>query len=302
MDSEKKYKEALERARKIHNQTGFDYEKGLIEEIFPELRESEDEKTRKRIIALVTTHGQGMYKGDMLAWLEKHKYTEDDLDKAYKCADEVQYRRGYEDAKKRDCKAGEQKPVVSDDALREGITHFGITQYQIDNWLKKYVEVEKLEQKTADKVEPKFKVGDWCIGESGYVSPYDNKTMETNELSCKDLMVGDWMRIKVTQRDTKVINIAANNVYTEAVFPIRYDEIEPIHLTPEILENNGFHEEWDEDIKLMVCDSIIVEIGNNYKLYTDGKMYLHGVLAPLYYVHEFQHALRICNIEKEIKL
>ena len=102
--------------------------------------------------------------------------------------------------------------------------------------------------------------------------------------------------------DTKVTNIATNNVYTEAVFPIRYDEIEPIPLTPEILKKNGFHEEWDEDIKLMVCGSIIVEIGNNYKLYTDGKMYLHGVLAPLYYVHQLQHALRICNIEKEIIL
>lgn len=131
---------------------------------------------------------------------------------------------------------------------------------------------------------------------------FNNKIMKTNELSCKDLMVGDWMRIKVTKRDTKVTNIATNNVYTEAVFPIRYDEIEPIPLTPEILENNGFHEEWDEDIKLMVCDSIIVEIGNNYKLYTDGKMYLYRVSAPLYYVHQLQHALRLCNIEKEIIL
>lgn len=40
-------------------------------------------------------------------------------------------------------KQAEQKPVISGDALREGIAHFGITQYQIDNWLKKYVDVEK---------------------------------------------------------------------------------------------------------------------------------------------------------------
>ena len=45
----------------------------------------------------------------------------------------------------REEKQGEQKPVISDDALKEGIAQFGITQYQIDNWLKKYVDVEKQE-------------------------------------------------------------------------------------------------------------------------------------------------------------
>ncbi len=39
-------------------------------------------------------------------------------------------------------KMSEQKPIISNNAIREGITHFGITQYQIDNWLKKYVDVE----------------------------------------------------------------------------------------------------------------------------------------------------------------
>lgn len=38
----KAYDEALERARKIHNETEFDYEKGMMEEIFPSLKESED--------------------------------------------------------------------------------------------------------------------------------------------------------------------------------------------------------------------------------------------------------------------
>ena len=47
MNYEKKYKEALERARKI-------YEQGTITEslcyVFPELKESEDERIRKEII------------------------------------------------------------------------------------------------------------------------------------------------------------------------------------------------------------------------------------------------------------
>ena len=35
----------------------------------------------------------------------------------------------------------EQKPVISDEAIRDGVVHFGITQYQIDNWLKKHINV-----------------------------------------------------------------------------------------------------------------------------------------------------------------
>ena len=77
-------------------------------------------------------------------------------------------------------KQREQKPVISADALREGIAHFGITQHQIDNWLKKYVDVKKqCEQKSFDyenaniqqkdfapKVEPRFHEGDWLVQEN----------------------------------------------------------------------------------------------------------------------------------------
>ena len=137
MDYEKEYKGALERAKKL-------YERGTITEslsyVFPELREEfEDEKIRKRLIHLVKkSHEQGGYAlhkwdaDEMLTWLEKQ---------------------------------GRKKPAISDDALREGIAHFGITQYQIDNWLKKYVDVEH-EQKSADEVKPKFQKGDWIT--NGY--------------------------------------------------------------------------------------------------------------------------------------
>ena len=67
MDYEKKYKEALERAKSFKTPELRD----VAEYIFHELKESEDEKTRKRIIALVNAHGQGRFKVSMLAWLEK---------------------------------------------------------------------------------------------------------------------------------------------------------------------------------------------------------------------------------------
>lgn len=33
------------------------------------------------------------------------------------------------------------KPVISREVIREGVAHFGITQYQIDNWLKKHFDI-----------------------------------------------------------------------------------------------------------------------------------------------------------------
>ena len=139
VEKAKRYDEALTKARNIVNSINV----GLIgkdsfEAVFPELRESNDERIRKAIVKMISDidggspfEKYGIIKKEALAWLEKQ---------------------------------GEQKPVISNDALREGIAHFGITQYQIDNWLKKYVDVEKQgEQQPTDKAEPKFKVGDWIV-------------------------------------------------------------------------------------------------------------------------------------------
>ena len=70
-----KYEKALERARvywETDNDNTLDIKaKGTMEYLFPELAELGDESIRKRIIALVTAHGQGRFKESMLAWLEK---------------------------------------------------------------------------------------------------------------------------------------------------------------------------------------------------------------------------------------
>ena len=57
MDYEQLYKDALERAKKWYNAPNADkiptYSNRVIEEIFPELKESEDERIRKALIELV---------------------------------------------------------------------------------------------------------------------------------------------------------------------------------------------------------------------------------------------------------
>ena len=160
-DYKKKYEEALERAKVINSGTN-NY--NIVTEIFPELKESEDERIRKEIICYLDREiTLSNFGGDIatfkkwIAWLEKQdpKKHEEELEKAYKCADEVQYRKGYEDAKR-----------------------------EIEN---------QNEQKPTDKVEPKFKVGDWCIDEEdGTIfqiikvldNTYTYKTNEGYEYSC----------------------------------------------------------------------------------------------------------------------
>jgi len=84
MDYEKKYKEALERAKVIYQGSYKPDTAATIAEtlqnVFPELCESEDEKIRKGLIKLVkATQSDELWceycvsKADALAWLEKQE-------------------------------------------------------------------------------------------------------------------------------------------------------------------------------------------------------------------------------------
>lgn len=137
-----------------------------------------------------------------------------------------------------------------------------------------------------------------------------NKVMKANELSCKDLMVGDWVRIKMSQHNTKVTNIDANSVYTETAYPIRYDEIEPIPLTAEILEKNGWvYNNEDEKFfpQTWVGGGLMLQGADDcgYRIvvtsdYDDEDT--NNTPFVIIYVHELQHALRLRRIKKEIEL
>lgn len=75
MDYEKKYKDALERARKSHDKANGLIKKEWIETIFPELKENEDEKIRKQIISFLKEfegdHYRNLDFSSWIAWLEK---------------------------------------------------------------------------------------------------------------------------------------------------------------------------------------------------------------------------------------
>ena len=124
----------------------------------------------------------------------------------------------------------------------------------------------------------------------------------------KDLQIGDWVYnhrkwecpILSIRRDYDseqyyVMVIARH--YGEEEF--RVEDLSPIPLTPEILEKNG----WEKT-------------PTGYVFYTDGKKYdnslwyifdsntfvVNTAEFQIKFVHQLQHALRLCGIEKEIIL
>lgn len=83
MDYEKKYKEALERARKWYNDSHITIGlKGNLKDIFPELAEPDDERIRKILIDYFDDANKsdenplqsyGIQTDEVIAWLENQK-------------------------------------------------------------------------------------------------------------------------------------------------------------------------------------------------------------------------------------
>ena len=78
MNYEQKYKEALERAKKLQETCDNTAVVGWCEYILPELKESEDERIRKELIEHIKANKSADYvlfkrfsPDDVIAWLEK---------------------------------------------------------------------------------------------------------------------------------------------------------------------------------------------------------------------------------------
>jgi hypothetical protein len=180
MGYEKKYKEALEKARQL---CAYPTTKPFIsdlQDLFPELKESEDEMIRKALIyhyqgdgCLCTNEYRIDYK-EIRAWLEKqgaYSQREECLDCQFNYASEC----------KGSCamKRGEQKPVVIISKFRigdeiktsneESLTITKIDEkgyWSEDLFICSFDEEciwDLVKQKPIDKAEPKFHKGEWII-------------------------------------------------------------------------------------------------------------------------------------------
>ena len=76
MNYEKKYEDALERASKLRVQNPFDTVSQMMEHVFPELKESEDERVRESLLEYLHTlpnhySHSGVCAPEWIAWLER---------------------------------------------------------------------------------------------------------------------------------------------------------------------------------------------------------------------------------------
>ena len=138
-------------------------------------------------------------------------------------------------------------------------------------------------------------------------------------MKATELMVGDWVLHEGKPYQIRQLGIYGENRDGED-YPavcigkpkgigliIERNEIIPIPLTPEILEQNGFVKQ-DYDGWLIHEDNGrgLIEYRTDY---FDGFLIINYIKKPfskisvkLKHVHELQHALRLCGIDKEITI
>lgn len=135
-------------------------------------------------------------------------------------------------------------------------------------------------------------------------------------MKTSELMLGDY--VSTPKGDFRVTTIQDNDViFTDYADDIEgavdIEDVQPIPMTAAILTKSGFtnctttkidlemgHEYWypGED-GFVANESILIT------LFAAGRFQVrmgNSVICGLEYVHELQHAFRLCNIEYEIKL
>lgn len=117
-------------------------------------------------------------------------------------------------------------------------------------------------------------------------------------MKATELMIGDW--ILYGDKPVKVLQLSENS---------KYDWVKPIPLTPEILEKNGFemfkYDGWVHYYRIfgnsalpfvlhsMIGGEMLSQEVNLFSTSTDTNC---GI--DINYVHELQHALRLCSLNK----
>ena len=137
-------------------------------------------------------------------------------------------------------------------------------------------------------------------------------------MKAQELMIGDWVKIKGHLDYDKVQEIARDeNMQWYISFAcsatlFRAYEFEPIPLTPEILEKNGWIQCKYETCKnlyeykgLHLRHTMIKRSNGRWVANVDGIVekfsdeYMHSFLRiNVFYVHELQHALRLCGLNE----
>ena len=128
-------------------------------------------------------------------------------------------------------------------------------------------------------------------------------------MDVKLLQIGDYVNyrgqiIKVTSLYDKGDSNEVGWSDKECVW-VNADNVEPIPLTPEILEKNGFKQIGEKFICGEIDDDlieIIPSINNTYRITVSVTDLMISCSIWCNHVHQLQHVLRLYGIEKTIEL
>lgn len=123
------------------------------------------------------------------------------------------------------------------------------------------------------------------------------------KLKITDIAIGDWVMVK--GKAVKVESLGKIRDYVElegSLALCHIKVVQPIPITPEILEKNGFE----------ICEGdwighdyrcIVQQHGGYWDVLSSKRGYYRTIrIDGLECVHELQHAIRLAGIEKEIEL
>lgn len=125
-------------------------------------------------------------------------------------------------------------------------------------------------------------------------------------MKANELMIGDWVKAK----DIEYAQISFIDQYgdigldmkDESKNPFQEQEIDPIPLTDEILEANGFEKfgdcclhklQLEEERIIIQANLVYIEIYSTSR--HERMLRLHSVK---FHVHQLQHALRLCGLNE----
>ena len=132
-------------------------------------------------------------------------------------------------------------------------------------------------------------------------------------MKANELMLGDYVRFK--HGIDKVVGVSwvpglgdcAWFAASATLFPERVEDVNPIPLTPETLEKNGFvlsKKSSRKPYQLRDNSNYVSVIKGrlNARYYEKFGKPINAMQIDCNYVHELQHALRLCGIDKEINV
>lgn len=128
-------------------------------------------------------------------------------------------------------------------------------------------------------------------------------------ISAKDLMIGDWVKLsKGNWSENRQVELTDIEMIVESVYLA-----EPIPLTAKILEKNGFGIQEQGGNRIDVWTGCGPDAEGDIEIEFDNGVPRHLKIDAAYkgeyytsnnihFIHELQHALRLCGIEKEIEI